>query len=331
MDIRAVRVGRVIKEHAGGTQSRAAVAEVEGEKRFLKSRAPSQYGNVANFESEILAHDLFELVGVESPQAEVVRLMPGSPLRKELGEVVLSMEYVDSQFTGGDKVAEGGWMLPEGAVLDKYLKMTLVDILSGNSDRRGANYFQVWRTTGVEPIPIDNNSGFGNLLTQKYATNHCNFIKSYDGAGAEPGIRQNGKIANLFIDTTLHSTLLDEPHERERALQLAGELIETLTDQKIAEFVERLPREIFPDDFVLDFASIPPDLERTSIEILKNGSRAGLTGEELFAFRKTQIKETLVWRRDHLLEALRTYFAEATDPRKEPLDECSNDWNLLHR
>ena len=56
---RKVKVEEVVKETAGGTQSRASVAVVDGDTRFLKSAHPSHYGSSPNFESEFLAHDLF--------------------------------------------------------------------------------------------------------------------------------------------------------------------------------------------------------------------------------------------------------------------------------
>ena len=232
--IREVEVQRVVDEFAGGTQSVCAVAEVEGQLKFLKSQRPHSHVRCANFESEILAHDLFEVAGIRAPEAEVVRLKPGSALEERLGKVVLAMDYVDSEFAGRQKVMGGAWGTRQGANSDDYRKMILVDILMGNADRRGANYLDRWTRQGeVKPVPIDNNSGFGNLLNWKVPTNHCTFINSYGGAGSTPGIRQNGTIANILMDTTLHQELLDEPAEQQRTLELARELVGRLSDEKI--------------------------------------------------------------------------------------------------
>jgi hypothetical protein len=325
---RTVRVQNVIKEHAGGTQSQAAVAQIDGDTRFLKSARPSHHGSSPNFESEFLAHDIFELFGIDAPDAEMVSLHPESPLYKELGPTVLSTEFVDEEFSNGSRVRGGGWGPPEGAAYDDFFHMTLIDMVIGNADRRGANYFVMDTERGVVPVPIDNNSGFGNLTTQKYATNHCNFILSYDGAGASPGIRQNGKIANHFIDTMLHHELLDEPHEKNRILELAQNFQSTLTDQRIEDMVERLPRAVIPDDARVEFA-LPPGIDPVTKELLSNGAEEGLSGDQLFLFRKSQIKETLRWRRDHLPQALESYFREVENPAIDPLEACSQDWNLM--
>lgn len=323
--LREVAVESVVDEFSGGTQSRASVVKIEGEKKFLKSQEAHGYGRYANFEADLLGHDLFELIGIRSPEAEVVRLRPESPLREELGPVVLCMDYVDSEFAGHHKVAPGAWGLREGAVKDDYLKMTLVDILLGNADRRGANYFDVWNSTGkIRPVPIDNNSGLGNLVNWKTATNHCNFIPSYSGAGETPGIRQGGTIANILMDTTLYSDILDEPDEQQRLLELAREFAGKLSDQKIAEFVDRLPPEIIPPNMKVDFKGLEKVLGPESLKLMANGATEGLSGDDLFEFRRQQIKETLAWRRDHLVQALEAFFAA-----KDPIRDASEDWKML--
>ena len=325
--VREVEVDRVVEESAGGTQSICAVAEVEGQLKFLKSQRAHAHVRYANFESEILAHDLFEAAGIQAPQAEVVRLKEGSPLEKQLGSVVLSMDFVNSEFAGRQKVMGGAWGTREGSDTDEYRTMILVDILMGNADRRGANYLDRWTRQGeVKPVPIDNNSGFGNLVNWKIPTNHCNFIQSYEGAGSTPGIRQNGTIANILMDTTLHQELLDEPHEQKRTLELARELVTNLSDETIEAMVERLPREIIPRGTRVTLDELRSALDPQGLGILANGAQAGLSGQELFDFRKQQIKDTLRWRRDHLEQALTDYFAQ-----KDPLKAASDDWNLMTR
>jgi len=325
LPLREVEVESVVDEFAGGTQSRASVAVIDGESKFLKSQKSHGYGRYANFESDLLAHDLFELMGIRAPDTEVVRLRPGSPLRDQLGAVVLCMDYVDSDFAGHRKVAPGGWGLRKGAVKDDYLKMTLIDILMGNADRRGANYLDRWTSSAkVRPVPIDNNSGLGNLINWKTATNHCNFIPSYEGAGETPGLRQNGTIANILMDTTLHTDILDEPEEQQRTLQLARELVEKLSDAKIGEFVDRLPREIIPRGVKVEMGRLEQVVGSETLKHLANGATEGLSGTELFEFRKQQIKDTLTWRRDHLMEALENYFAA-----KDPIGDAADDWKLM--
>ncbi len=323
--VRKVHVEEVIDQYSGGTQSLASVARIDGETRFLRSQKSHGAGRYANFEADLLAGSVFDLVGLKAPATEVVRLQPGSPLRQQLGPVVLSMEYVNSDFAGHRKVAPGAWGLRENAVTDAYMKMTLTDILLGNADRRGANYLDRWTSQGrVYPVPIDNNSGLGNLVNQKTATNHCNFIPSYSGAGETPGLRQNGTIANILLDTTLHTQLLDEPHEQARMLELARDFVNQLTDERIEAMVEALPREIIPRGARVELEGLQQYLGPQTLVALANGARDGLAGRALYDFRKSQIKETLTWRRDHLVEALQDYFAAP-----DPLQRVADDWQKL--
>ena len=326
--IREVVVDELVDQYAGGTQSVASVAVIEGETKFLKSTRPSMYGRYANFEADILAHDLFEAVGLEAPDAEILRLRDAT-LNEYLGPVVLAIDFVDQEFVKGDRLTKGGWDAPKTADLDSYIKMTLVDLLIGNSDRRGANYFNRLATDGKSrPIPIDNDSAFGNLLTQKVPTNHMNFVKSYEPAGETRGIRQNGTIANMLVDTMLHYELLNEPHEQARTLELAREMTRTLSDEKIEQMVERLPRQIIPDDLVVSSAELKPHLDAETFRVMNNELPEELSGDELFAFRKRQLKETLAWRRDHLVPALEKYFADLNDPQVDPIRRCGDDWNI---
>ena len=325
---RSVRVEEVIKEHSGGTQSNAAIAVVDGEKRFLKAQQPSQYSRYANFEADILAHDLFEAVGIDAPEAEIVHLQPG-PLSERLGTEVLSMEFVDSKFAKGGKIRGAGWSVPENADVDSFYKMVAVDILMGNPDRRDANMFLREANDGkVYPVPIDNDSGFGNMVTQKYPTNHCSFVKSYDPAGETPGVRMNGTIAAILLDTALHYDLLDEGHERERMLEVAAEVVKTLDDAKIKAMVDQLPSQIIPPTtqvFTTHFEALDP----TTLSVLADGATDGLQGAELLEFRKQELKETLAWRRDHLLPALESFLNKVADPNQDPIDDCAKDWQAL--
>lgn len=325
--LREVRVEEVVDQFSGGTQSRASVARIDGEIKFLKSQTAHGAGRYANFEADLLAHDLFELIGIQAPDTEVVKLSADSPLRKELGAVVLSMDYVNSDYAGKQKVTAGGWGLQEGAVLDDYLKMTVVDILIGNADRRGANYLDRWTSSQqVRPVPIDNNSGLGNLVNWKTATNHCNFIPSYSGAGSTPGLRQNGTIANILMDTTLHTEILDEPHEQQRILEIARDFTARLSDEKLGAMVEKLPREIIPRGVKVSTEHLKSVVNSDTLAALSNGAGEGLSGKELYQFRKQQICETLAWRRDHLVQALQDFFQA-----KDPMGQASNDWNLMNR
>lgn len=324
-----VRIDEVVKKHAGGTQSVASVAVIDGETKFLKSSRPSMYGRYANFEADILAHDLFEAVEIEAPDAEIVRL-PASELRDYLGEEVLAIDFVDQEFVDGDRVGVGGWNAPKNADLDSYMKMVLLDFIMGNADRRGANYFNRYCADGkARPVPIDNDSALGNLFTQKLPTNHMNFVQSYEVVGESRGARQNGTIANMLLDTMLHYELLDEAHEQKRCLELAQEMVKTLSDSRIDSLVERLPASVMPSDLDVSLKELKPHIDPATFEVVRNHTPDEISGEQAFAFRKSQLKQTLAWRRDNLVPALEKYFAQLNDPNVDPIEDCSKDWNMV--
>lgn len=325
---REVRIEEIVDQYAGGTQSVASVAVIDGKTKFLKSAQPSRHGRYANFEADILAHDIFELAGIDAPDAELVTL-PEGELRDYLGKNVLAIEFVDTNFTNGDKVHTGGWGPPENADLDSYLTMTLLDVVMGNPDRRGANYFtRHFKDGKARPIPIDNDSAFGNVITHKVPTNHMSFVRSYHPKGSTPGVRQNGSIGNLMMDTMLHYDLWDEPAEQSRALQLAAGIKGLLSDQKIDDLVDRLPRQVIPEDLTVSYTAWKKSVDPQTLEMIANETPDGISGDELFEFRKEQLKQTLRWRRDNLKPALQAYFRELNDPNVDPIRRCSDDWEI---
>lgn len=331
--LREVTVEKILDGFHGGSQSIAAGGIIDGDNRFLKApevtdNSRPQERNYANFESELLAHEIFSLIGIKSPESEIVRIKGASPFHESLGNVVLSMELVDEEFVEGRKLHKSsGWGIPKKGKSEDFLKVSLVDILIGNADRRDANLMLREDQNGqLLPVPIDNNSGFGNLANWKYPTNHCNFVKSYGGSVDEPGLRQLGSIANIYVDITLADDLFDTEAERTMAKELALELKAKLSDQEIDKMVDALPREIIPDAAGVPEHQGDPQMLKT----LLNGVRPGSEGDELFRDRKIQLKETLKWRRDNLPKALDKFLTDFANPKVDPIEDCRKDWNLLY-
>lgn len=305
-------VEKVRDDAAGGSFTRAAVGAVGGRRVFLKSIRGNPRGTrYANFEADILAHELFELVGVKSPRAWMVRLAEKSPLRDELGAHVLAMEFVDSRLVRG-QVRFGGY--PKDADDDQYVAMALIDILAGNADRRDPNYFTVKpygeASAPVRPVPVDNNAGFSTMTVWSVPTNHVNFLPTYSGAGTLEVMKDLGTIRGVFYDAPVYSVLFDARKLRKRAVQRARQLAGDLTDARIRAMVDALPREIIPAGVKLDIeAPWLPKLEPVARALLFGENPRALSGRELFEHRKAELVSTLIWRRDHLAEALEAHFA----------------------
>ncbi len=239
----------------------------------------------------------------------------------------MSMEFVEAGFAGSTQIRKASPRLPNTAVERDFRKMLLVDILTGNGDRVGSNYFyRVDQQKAISPVPIDNNSGFGNLLTWE-ANIHCNFVKSYEPIGKVPGLRFCGSIPSVLAASNLQNQLLSTPSERAEMLELADLMVAKLSDDRLALMVDRLPDEIIPPGTTLPALSTlsAPGLSPEVLKALTNGYQEGASGKRLLQLRRQQLKETLTWRRDHLRGALQTFF-DQLDQGRDPIEECRQDW-----
>jgi hypothetical protein len=331
-ELPTLKVEKVRDESAGGSFTRAAVGVVDGRKVFLKSIRGNPRGTrYANFESDILAYEIFTMVGIKCPRAWMVRLADGSPLKDDLGTNVLAMEFVDSKLVRG-QVGHGGWPGKKKADVEQYLDMALVDILIGNGDRREPNFFTA-KAYGdddalVRPVPVDNNCGFATMTVWSVPTSQVNFLPSYSGAGTLEVMKDLGTIRGVFYDAQVHAYLFHLEPVRKRALARAGEIAAELTDAKIRAMVEALPREVIPPGVSLEVdAEWVPKLEPAARSLLFGESPKALRGNELFLHRKAELISTLAWRRDHLAEALAAYFKyRDTDPEEIKRDKNIASW-----
>ncbi len=310
-------VEKVRDEHSGGSFTRASTAVIGGKKVFLKSIRGSMRGTrYANFESDLLATALFERFDLKVPGSRVLRLAPGSPLAKDLGSVVLAMEFVDSRFARG-RVYNGHWPGREKADVDAFLRMLVLDLLIGNGDRRGANFFVIAsyaetekaeRPGSLRPVPIDNNCGFGTMVPWSMPTSQVNFLKTYSGIGTGEVFKDLGTIANLVADSWEYQAMLDEVELHPRLLEIARDTVARLEDDFLESLVAGIPREVVPPRTAIDRPEWLAKLPEETVAALYPMPE-GLSGAELFEYRQREIRETLAWRRDHLLEALEPYLA----------------------
>lgn len=323
-DLPAVTVTRILDDSSGGSFTVASQVQIDGKRVFLKSNRGSMRGTrYANFEADILAHALFERLGIRCPDARMVRIASapvtefGRRLDRWLGRDVLAMEFVDTRFASG-RVRMGLWPEDGTADLDRFIDLFLVDVVIGNADRRPPNLFVTNRYgTGASrpgafrPVPIDNNSGFGTMVVWTMPSSQMNFLETYDGVGKLEVMKDLGTIANIVLDSDVHRELLAKKELHPRILERAARLKATLTDAFFAAAVAALPREIIPRGVKVDpvsgewLASFSP-AERA---LLFGPLDRPLSGQALFAFRQSELQRRFAWRRDHLEAALRAHLA----------------------
>ena len=320
---------RVIKgEDVGGDYTSAMIVEADGKQVFVKALGSKLYPDpdpkggpphmvrltrYGNFEADILAKELFTLADVLCPGARVVRLPADSEPARQLGQHVLAMEFVDSEFARGAEIQDGYWPGSDRADVDGFINMALVDIVMANADRRDPNYFCAKMRDGmIRPIPIDNNSGFCTFLTWTRASNLVNFWPSYDGIGQGWPWDMVGTIGNVVIRGGevhhVHERVLDDPRFRARALALARQLATRVTDAEVDRMCALVPPEVIPADVEVTYAA---DLAaQLSVPAVKKyvPDLQPLKGSALFQRRMAEINAGLKWRRAHLVEALTRYF-----------------------
>jgi hypothetical protein len=320
-------LGRVLREGAGGSVTAAMTAELDGRPVFVKSRTGSQRGTrYANLESDVLAHAIFTRLAMRCPAARIVRLSKTSTCRDRLGEVVQVMDLVDATWAKG-KVFEGFWPTSELADVDQYAKLALVDVVIGNADRREPNLFVRVPVGGKPvhtPVPIDNNAGFGTMINWFVASEHLNFVKTYDGLGATPQLAELGTVRNVVKRSPVHMAVLGVPALEPRVLAAADELVKRLDDAWWGGVVDALPAEMLPPDLRIDperempDASLPAGVPRAAFF---GDLRADLPHAQLVVARKRELKDVFAWRRDRLREALKKYLAwRRVDPESRRQD-----------
>lgn len=320
-ELPTLNVDKIRDDSSGGSFTVAQTVVLEGRKTFLKSIRGSQRGTrYACFESDILARDIFDELGIRCPRSRMIRIEATRETTRMVGNVVLAMEFVDTRFAGGP-VFIGFWPGARDAAVDEFLRVALVDLIIGNADRRDANFFvfvpyKAWdgkkgKPGSYRPIPIDNNCGFGTMVNWKVPTSQTNFFPSYDGLGSAEFFKDLGTIRNIAMDSPVLTFTLGDAALRPRMLELARQLPVQLTDAFMQKAVAALPREIIPHGVKVDpteFASrLPKDVPA---EMLYGSVTRPLSGQELFEHRKQELLRVFSWRRDHLFEALEKYFGE---------------------
>lgn len=317
-----VKETRVFEQFSGGTQTIAGIAQINGKKQFLRSnviggdeaKAHAFHMNRwALLEAEILMHALSERVGVLCPRAEMVELSSKSKLHSLLGRHVLSVDFIDEAWAGGEVLS--GRLPKKDLDVDAFAKLLLLDILIGNGDRRHANFFVTQRPTGLVPIAIDNNCGFMTLLTNIVVTSHTNFLKTYDGIEGAPlatGMKPYGSIAAILEQSAL-ANMLEDVNMRARVIALVPHVVSLLDDAFIEKLVDALPAQIIPASVLVEEQNWMKNVPEATRNFMLDGQTYPLSGAALFEARKKELKETLKWRRDHLNDALTQHIAQSSE------------------
>lgn len=224
--------------------TKPTVADRNGHRYVLKAnsrtlvtdRVAVKYGN---FEAEIIAHAVFQLLGLDSPEVRVVALEGRTDL-------YLRIRYADASFThGADAKPVNRTSIAEADPidLDAVRKIALTDLLIGNADRHEGNIL-VYRTpAGVwMPIPIDHNFA---LVTAPVTEVQSWALTPIPAANASP--RATVAYGDRFLTftrgnrVTVQAVRGAEGHAALTAL--AARLQRELTDAALVRMVRSIPPE----------------------------------------------------------------------------------------
>jgi hypothetical protein len=200
--------------------------------------------------------------------------------------------------------------------------MLIVDLIIGNADRRGANYFVAKVDGKLTPIPVDNNCALLSGLTNTDVTNHCNFRKSFgknrpiEWGKFDPATL--GSIGIIIADAPDYRALLADEEVRERLPAIVDELVAALDNRFFAGLVDALPVEIVPEEMVVepwqqgrDLKKLDADWQEAFADAWAFVPKKGLSKRaDVFNARKKELKDVFAWRRDNVKATLLAYVAE---------------------
>lgn len=297
-DLPVLDVDRLEEVKTGTTSGPRAIAWAGARKLLLKSNRPGQALKMrtGNFEAELLAHDVLHRVDLPTPRVRLVRLGRAPAELSALGPVCLEMEHLELESPPGRELT-GGWPGSHQADVDAFLRMYVVDLLIGNVDRHGGNFFVKRERGRLVPVPIDNNLAFVTLIPSAKDTGFVNFLPTFDGP--DRGGFSLGSVSYITYGTALYQNMLAEPEVARRVPGVMRRVLALLDDDFIDRAVEALPPEVLPPDALVDPATFPREIA----SLLLPGESRPLQGAPLFAARKAELKRILEWRRDHLAAA----------------------------
>lgn len=214
--------------YLGGGIADSFRGRIQGQKYALKPMerfGENPYGGFgqANPEAELVCLPLMRALGLKAPEAMLFRPGPEAPM-------VLAVSWVDETLTGGP-VEQARLFLNVSDLShvdrDAFARMFVADILIGNPDRHGGNYFLWTDADGVvRPVPIDH-----NLALEP---------------GGFPGGGASLAVAPPFFDRAcvFAAQLNFDPDWGERMVEAAEFVHATLTPEVLEGAVDRVPEAV---------------------------------------------------------------------------------------
>jgi hypothetical protein len=218
----AITSGRSISvdnfKDLGGGVSETFVGEINGKKYVFKSDAPIYGFSRSNLEAELLADQVYNNLGMPVPHMDYGRyVIPGQ------GERTLSAcEFVD----GGQLASQ--WLRTHSyneVNQDMIRRMQIIDVLVGNSDRHGNNFFIM---PNGDVVPFDHNLAF------------CTDMVT---SGWRQYFTERSDVQDTMTIMTRHILSEDVFHasKKEDYLNIVADIQGRLNDEAIDSMVKSLP------------------------------------------------------------------------------------------
>lgn len=201
---------------------------IDGEKYMLKLVEPGSYTIVENPECELLATDIFHEAGFNAPNVRygMVELPDGMTKMLVSDFIEYGTAYTPDEAL--DKIHNRELTLNK----DQFRTMQIIDVLIGNGDRHGGNFF-IDRDGNV--IPIDNDLSF---VTTSITSPGNTWQQCFNDSMR--GLEHCQTPAHIVARNEMGREILEESAP-EQYFEASDNIKELITDGFISSHIEKLP------------------------------------------------------------------------------------------
>lgn len=212
----------------GGGVSKTYVGTVDGKRYVFKADEvpPVLSMTRSNLEAELLAEKVLNHLGVPAPKADYREFDAGDGQKKSM----LRVEFVEDGVSPAEFLERHDWL----DVIDKALfrKMQAVDVLIGNGDRHGNNFFMA---DDGKVIPIDHNLAFATDMVMKPSARwQKNFLSDLSNVGRTQDIMDKNDIGRAIRART------SAAEYKAVARDIQGKLTDAAIDEMVGGLPDRL-------------------------------------------------------------------------------------------
>lgn len=213
----------------GGGVSDTFLGDVNGVRYVFKSPAPVSTLNMlrGNAEAELLASEMLSKVGLNAPRARYATFVVNGVERR-----LLQTEFVSDVVLGKDLDSYQIATVKR----DQFKTMQVMDLLMGNGDRHGGNFFI--RTAGNigEVVPIDHNMAFATdrVISQHTRWQKCFLAEIGTGVQSPYHIIQRNAVGRQISRDSNDASYL----------AIVKKVKDIFTDDILAEMINQLPMEL---------------------------------------------------------------------------------------